>query len=115
MNVYENDYSHSSSIMTKAITFYYGQILPHHIIQNKFSFLMTSQINSVQRQQNLPNVPQTHSIQTIWSLLEQKVYEGAREANNLNQLVDQNVEARMILGVRRKLLQCTKIVFVNIF
>ena len=47
---------------------------------------MTHQINFVQRQQNSPNVPQIHPIETIWSLLEQKVYEEVWEAKNLNQL-----------------------------
>ena len=50
---------------------------------------------------------------TIWSLLEQKVYEGGWEAKNLNPLagriilkakqLEQNVVTHMILVVRRKL------------
>ena len=98
------------------ITFYFDQTLRHHIIQNKFkNFLTANQINFVQRQQNPCNVPQARSIETIWSLLERKVYEGAWETKNLNQLarriilkakqLDQNVVKHMILGVRRKLLK----------
>ena len=44
------------------------------------------QINFVQGQQNPLNVPQACSTETIWSLLEQKMYEGAWEAKTLNHL-----------------------------
>ena len=71
MNVYENDYSYSSSIITKVITFYFDQIWRHHIIQNKFKiFSRAHQINFVQRQQNPSNVSRARPNETIWSLLE---------------------------------------------
>ena len=79
------------------------------------TFLTAHQINFVQHRQNPPNIPQARPIETIWSLLEQKVYEGGWEAKNLNQLarriilkakqLDQNMVTRMTLGVRRKLLK----------
>ena len=48
--------------------------------------LQANHIRFVQRQQNPPNVLQAHPIETIWSLLEQKVYVGTWEAKNLEQL-----------------------------
>ena len=81
-------------------------------------FLQTNNIKFVQRQQNPPNVAQARPIETIWSLLEQKVYEDAWEAKNLEQLsrriilkakqLDQDLVISMILGVRRKLLKMYK-------
>ena len=86
-----------------------------HYSKQVQDFLMVHQINFVQHQQNPPNVPQARPIETIWSLLEQTVYEGAWEAINLNQLtrriilkakqLDQNVVTCMILVVRRKLVK----------
>ena len=85
--MYENDYSHSSSIITKVVTFYFGQILHHRIIQKQVQdFLTAHHTNFVQRQQNLSNVPQARPFETIWPLLEQKVYEGICAAKDLNQL-----------------------------
>ena len=67
--------------------FYFGQILLHHITQNKFknfSRKITSNLYNVSK--ILRNVPQTRPIETVWSLLEQKVYEDTWEAKNLEQL-----------------------------
>ena len=51
-----------------------------HCSKQVQNLLTAQQINFVQHQQNPSNVPQTRPIETIWSLLEQKVYEGACEA-----------------------------------
>ena len=40
----------------------------------------------VPRQDNPPNVPQARPIETVWALLEQKVYENNWEAENLDAL-----------------------------
>ena len=57
-----------------------------HYSKQVQSFLMVNRINFVQCQQKPVNVPQARPIETLWSLLEHKVYEGAWEAKNLNQL-----------------------------
>ena len=87
MNIYENDYSRSSRIITKVITFYssWSNLASSHYSKQVQDFLMVDQINFVQRQQKPPNVPQARPIETIWSLLKQ-VYDGAWEAKNLSQL-----------------------------
>ena len=67
--------------------FYFGQILlSSHYSKQVQAFLQANNIKFVQRQQNPPNVPQARPIETTWSLLEQKVYEGAWEAKNFEQL-----------------------------
>jgi adenylate cyclase len=60
-------------------------------------------------------VPQARPIETIWTLLKEKVYENNWEAQTLDQLarriatkvkeVDQKVVTNMLLGVKRKLLK----------
>ncbi|CAF5215760.1 unnamed protein product [Rotaria magnacalcarata] len=67
----------------------------------------------VARQDNPPNVPQTRSIETVWALLERKVYENNWEAKNLDALArrikqkakefDQNMLQAMVEGIRKKL------------
>ncbi|CAF5049781.1 unnamed protein product, partial [Rotaria magnacalcarata] len=62
---------------------------------------------------NPPNVPQARSIETVWALLERKVYENNWEAKYLDALArrikqkakefDQNMLQTMIEGVRKKL------------
>lgn len=79
------------------------------------AFLIDHDINYVQRGRNRPNVSQARPIETIWSLLEQKVYEHNWEAKNLDQLakiitlkvkeLDQNIVTRMLLSVKQKLLK----------
>ena len=56
-----------------------------HYSKQVQDFLTVNQISFVQRQQNPPNVPQARPIETIWSLLKQKIYEGVWEVKNLNQ------------------------------
>ena len=70
------------------------------------------------RLQNPPNVPQVRPIETIWTLLEQKVYERGWKAKNLDGLakriilktkeLDQKVVTKTILVVRGKLLKTYK-------
>ena len=96
-------------------TFFWPDLASSHYSKQVQDFLTAHQINFVQRQQKPPNVPQVHPIETTWSLLEQKVYEGAEEVTYLNQSarriilkakqLDQNVVTHMILDVRRKLLK----------
>jgi hypothetical protein len=67
----------------------------------------------VPRSDNPPNVPQARPIETVWTLLEQKVYEGNWEAKNLDILaqrikkkakeLDQKMLQTMVEGVRKKL------------
>lgn len=78
-------------------------------------FLANQGIKCVKRSQNPPNVPQARPIETIWSLLEQKVYDRGWEAKNLDQLakriilkakeIDQKIVTNMILSVRGNLLK----------
>ena len=103
--------------ITKVIIFYFGQILHHHIIQN-ISHGTPDQFCTTSTQ-NPSNASQTRPIETIWSLLEQKMYEGVCEAKINLKSIDKkdNFESeaigskRGILGVRRT---CTQTVFVNI-
>ncbi|CAF2066567.1 unnamed protein product [Rotaria magnacalcarata] len=67
----------------------------------------------VARQDNPPNVPQARPIETVWALLERKVYENNWEAKNLDALarrikqkakeLDQKMLQAMVEGVRKKL------------
>ena len=62
--------------------------------------------------------PQVCPIEMIWTLLEQKVYERGWETKNFNKLakriilktkeLDEKVVAKMMLGVRGKLLKMYK-------
>ena len=90
-------------------TLFWRDLASLHYSKQIQDFLMAYQINFVQRQQNPPNVPQARPIETVSSLLEQKVYEGAWKVKNLNQFarriilkakqLDENVVIHMILGV----------------
>ena len=86
-----------------------------HYSKEVQAFLVNHGITCVKRSQNSPNVPQARPIETIWSLLEQKVYDQGWEARNLDELakritlkakdIDQNVVTKMILTVRGNLLK----------
>ena len=75
--------------------------------------LQQNNIPYVSRQNNPPNVPQARPIETVWTLLERKVFEDNWEAKNLAALIrrvkqkakelDQKLLQDMIEGVRRKL------------
>ena len=58
-------------------TLFWPDLGSSHYSKQVQDFLMAHQINFVQRQQNPPSVPQASPIETVWSLLEQKAYEGA--------------------------------------
>ena len=67
----------------------------------------------VSRVDNPPNVPQARPIETLWTLLERKIYENNWEAKNIDYLVkrikqkakklDQEMLQGIIEGVRKKL------------
>ena len=94
------------------VLFWPPNLASSHYSKRVQDFLTTNQINFVQCQQNRPNIPQARPIETIWSLLEHKVYEGGWEAKNLNQLarriilkakqLNQNLVTHVILDVQRK-------------
>ena len=68
--------------------FYFGQILLHHITQNKvknFSRQITSNLYDVSK-----ILPQARPFETIWSLLERKVYEGTWEAKKFRTIIPKN-------------------------
>ena len=65
---------------------FWPDLASSHYSKRVQAFLQANNIKFVQRQQNPPNVPQARPIETIWWLLEQKVYEGAWEAKNLEQV-----------------------------
>ena len=84
-----------------------------HYAHKVQAFLTAHRINYVTRERNPPNVPQARPIETIWTLLEQKMYENNWEAQNIDQLakriilkvkeLDQNVVKTMLEGVKKKL------------
>jgi hypothetical protein len=94
---------------------FWPDLASSHYSNQVQQFLQTNNVNYVRRHQNPPNVPQARPIESLWSLLEQKVYEGAWEAKSLDQLakriilkakeLDQTMVTRMISGVRGKLLK----------
>jgi transposase len=94
---------------------FWPDLASSHYSNQAQQFLKDNNINYVRRHQNPPNVPQVRPIETIWSLLEKKVYEGAWEAKSLDQLarriilkakeLDQDMVTHMILDVRGKLLK----------
>jgi len=75
--------------------------------------LIEKNVPFVVRQDNPPNVPQARPIETIWTLLERKVYENNWEAKNLDLLarrikkkskeLDRKLLQTMVNGVKRKL------------
>ena len=78
------------------------------------AFSTAHRINYVKRERNPPNVPQARPIETIWTRLEQRIYENNWEAQNIDQLakriilkvkeLDHNVVTTMLEGVKKKLL-----------
>lgn len=86
-----------------------------HYAHKVQQFLIDHGIPYVWRAKNSPNVPQARPIETIWTLLERKVYENNWKAQNLDQLarrialkvreIGQTLVTNMILGVRKKLLK----------
>ena len=77
--------------------------------------LAENDVPYVTRSQNPPNIPQGRPIESLWSIIEQSVYEGGWQAKNLDQLanrikskikeLDQKMVTGMISEVRSKLLK----------
>ena len=65
---------------------FWPDLASSHYSKQGQEFLQANNIKFVERQQNPPNVPQARPIETIWSLVEQKLYEGTWQAKNLEQL-----------------------------
>ena len=65
---------------------FWSDLVSSHYSKQVQEFLQANNIKFVHRQQNPPNISQVRPIETIWSLLEQKVYEGTWKAKNLEQL-----------------------------
>ena len=76
-------------------------------------YLTEKNIPFVSRVDNPPNVPQARPIETVWTVLERKIYENNWEAKNIRHLVkrikqkakelDQEMLQGMIEGVGKKL------------
>lgn len=104
-----NDYHAGDSVL------FWPDLASAHYAHEVQQFLVDHGIPYVQRGKNPPNVPQARPIETIWTVLEEKVYKDNWEAKNLDQLarrialkvkeIDQTVVTDMILGVRKKLLK----------
>ena len=104
-----NGYHDGDSIL------FWPDLASAHYAREVQALLTDHSINYVQRGRNPPNVPQARPIETIWSLLEQKVYGHNWEAKNLDQLakritlkakeLDQTIVTRMLLSVKQKLLK----------
>jgi hypothetical protein len=56
---------------------FWSDLASSHYSGQVQEFLKANNINYVRRHQNPPNVPQVRPIETIWSLLEQRMYERA--------------------------------------
>ena len=75
--------------------------------------LRTKYINVVTKSNNPPNVPQARLIETLWSLLEQKIYARNWQAKNLDLLarrinakvkeLDQKMLQAMVKTIRKQL------------
>ena len=75
--------------------------------------LRTKNINVVTKSNNPPNVPQARPIETLWSLLEQKIYSRNWQAKNLDSLarrikakvkeLDQKMLQAMVKTIRKQL------------
>ena len=75
--------------------------------------LRTKNINVVTKSNNPPNVPQARPIETLWSLLEQKIYARNWQAKNLDSLarrikakvkeLDQKMLQAMLKTIRKQL------------
>ena len=97
---------------------FWPDLASSHYSKQVQEFLQVNNIKFINVNKILRNVPQARPIETIWSLLEHKLHQGAWQAKNLEQLsrriilkakqLDQDLVTNMILGVRRKLLKIYK-------
>jgi len=84
---------------------HYSNIVKERLYEKNVSF--------VARQDNPPNVPQARPVETVWALLERKVYENNWEAKHLDALtrrikqkakeLDKKMLEAIVEGVRKKL------------
>ena len=81
--------------MTKA---HYSNIVQQCLTEKNISF--------VSRVDNPPNVPQARPIETVWTVLERKIYENNWEAKNIDHLVKRikqkakELDQEMLQGIR---------------
>ena len=57
-----------------------------HYTVTAINFFEEQQINFVPKEKNLQNCPQTRPAETIWQILEEKIYAGAWKAKTIDQL-----------------------------
>ena len=80
---------------------HYSNIVQEHLTEKNTSF--------VSRVDNLSNVPQVHPIETLWTVVERKIYENNWEAKNIDHLVQRikqkatQLDQEMLQSVRTKL------------
>jgi len=58
-----------------------------HYAKKVINWMNENGINFVPKEDNPPNVPQARPIETFWSHISQKIYEGGWEAKSINQLI----------------------------
>lgn len=102
-------YHHNDEIL------FWPDLASSHYAQSVQDCLVENNVPYVTRSQNPPNIPQNRPIESLWSVIEQSVYQGGWEAKNLDQLANrikakiktlyQKVVTHMIQGVRSKLLK----------
>ena len=94
-----------------------------NIVQER---LTEKNIPFVSRVDNPPNVPQARPIETVWTVIERRIYENNWEAKNIDHLVkrikqkakelDQKMLQGMIEGVRKKLrAMCGEMDYIQFF
>ena len=84
-----------------------------HYARQTQNWLADQNVPFVPRNDNPPNLPQARPIEAFWALLSRKVYGGAWEAQNEEELrrridrkvreIDVNAVQNLMLGARRKL------------
>ena len=65
---------------------FWPDLATSHYAESVISFLEEQNINVVPKEKNPQNCPQTRPVETIWQILEEKVYAGGWEAKTIDQL-----------------------------
>ena len=113
-NVSIKDYCHLLPNIIRMEMICFGLMWPKRITQILFNNVwLKKNISFVSRVDNPSNVPQARPIETVWTVLERKIYENNWEAKNIDHLVkrikqkakelDQEMLQGMIEDVGKKL------------
>lgn len=72
---------------------FWPDLASSHYAHSVRDCLVENGVPDVSRSQNPPNVPHCRPIEALWAIIEQSVYEGGWEAQNLNQEKDQGARS----------------------